>query len=296
MKKQIVLFFMTKKGLDVLSSLIEDKMHENVALVVIGKDNKQYDYSVEIKDLCIKNEIDWILRTSDLIIDDSIVYNYAIAIGWRWMITDIKNLIVFHDSLLPRYRGFAPLVNGLINREKFMGATALWASEKFDAGDIILQKKQIISYPIKIERAIGLMSSLYQSILRELFLMIRNNELLPKIPQDDTKATYSIWRDENDYGIDWKKSSKDILTKINAVGFPYKGAFSILDGKKVRILSANEINDLVIENRDCGKTIFNIDKFPVIICGDGLLQITEAVYDDTQNNIFPLKHFRIRLE
>lgn len=296
MKKQIVLFFMTKKGLDVLSSLINYKMHEYVALVVIGKDNKQYDYSNEIKDLCIENKINWVFRVPDLIIDDLIEYNYAIAIGWRWMISGIKKLIVLHDSLLPKYRGFAPLVNGLINREKFIGATALWASEKFDSGDIIIQKKKEISYPIKIEAAIGFMSSLYQSILKELFLMITNNELLPKIPQDDTKATYSIWRDENDYGIDWRNSSNEILTKINAVGFPYKGAFSILEGRKVRILSANEIDDLVIENRDCGKVIFNIGEFPVIICGVGLLQITEVVYDDTQHSVLPLKIFRIRLE
>ena len=55
------------------------------------------------------------------------------------------------------------------------------------------------------------------------------------------------------------------------------------------------IDDVKIENRDVGKIIFIKDGYPVIVCGKGLLKITEAVYLNDAKSIFPLKKFRIRL-
>jgi methionyl-tRNA formyltransferase len=59
--------------------------------------------------------------------ENEICSDFNIAISWRWMLK-VSNLIVIHDSLLPKYRGFSPLVNMLINGEDTLGVTVLFAT------------------------------------------------------------------------------------------------------------------------------------------------------------------------
>ena len=116
------------------------------------------------------------------------------------------------------------------------------------------------------------MIPLYNKILGKIFNHIKNDTPLPSTPQDDNAATYSVWRDENDYSINWHGSAKSIIQHINSVGEPYNGASSSINGRKVRILDAREVNDVIIENRSPGKIIFLQNKFPVVICGLGLIK------------------------
>jgi methionyl-tRNA formyltransferase len=82
-------------------------------LVIIGKDkNFLNDYSTDIKNYCISNNINFILQNKTI---DNGNVDYSIAIGWRWLIKVDSKLIVFHDSILHRLRGFNPLVTSLIN-------------------------------------------------------------------------------------------------------------------------------------------------------------------------------------
>ena len=86
------------------------------------------------------------------------------AVSWRWMIKHPKNkLIVFHDSILPKYRGFAPLVNMLINGEKEIGVSAIFGADEYDSE--IISEKTTISYPIKIQKPFRLI----MRILKVLF-------------------------------------------------------------------------------------------------------------------------------
>lgn len=291
-KGLVTLYLMTQKGFAVLQEIVGHDLHALVAEVIIGKDkNVSHDFSDEIEELCKQNDIVYHYRKSALVISST----YAIAISWRWLIpTDTINLIVLHDSLLPKYRGFAPLVNQLINREHYIGVTALFASENYDEGDIIAQKKVPVTYPIKIQSAIETIAPLYGSIVCELLEKMNSTQLITATKQDNNEATYSLWRDEKDYWIDWKKSADYIQRLVDAVGFPYKGAHSWMDEQKIIIEKANSIEDVRIENRDVGKVIFLRDKKPVVVCGTGLLQIEEAHYLENKESIFPLKKFRIR--
>ncbi len=129
---------MTKKGWESLKSLIKKNLTYCVKLVVIGKDKSlDDDCAIKIEKLCKEHNIKY---TYDKKIE--CLSQYAIAISWRWLLNlGTTQLIVIHDSLLPKYRGFSPLVNQLINGETKIGATALFASEKYDEGNIIIQKK-----------------------------------------------------------------------------------------------------------------------------------------------------------
>ena len=81
--------------------------------------------------------------------------DFSIAVAWKWLIKQKDILIVLHDSLLPKYRGYLPLVSQLINGEKEIGVTSFFANDKYDEGDIIYSSKIDIKYPITIEQAIN---------------------------------------------------------------------------------------------------------------------------------------------
>jgi len=98
--------------------------------------------------------------------------------------------------------------------------------------------------------------------------------------QNESFASYSIWRDEQDYRIDWNASAEHILSFINSVSFPYKGAFTTLDGKNLRIFDARVVPDLFIVNRTPGKVWKLENQNPTIVCGDGLIQILDCSLED----------------
>lgn len=286
------LYIMNNKGYGVLSEILKHFDGEFVDQVICSRDFKvENDYYEDIINLCKENNVLYTERTEE----KSVKSKYSFAIGWRWLIhKPMGQLIIFHDSLLPKYRGFAPLVSYLISGEERLGVTALFAKEEFDKGEIISQKSVKITYPLKIKKAIEIIIPLYQNIAIEICKKIKSNDEIIGVPQDHSNATYSLWRDENDYRINWFKSAKYIKRFIDAVGYPYKGASVILEGKKARILKAEDVLDVAIHNRDVGKVIFIKDNFPIVVCKEGLLKITEMIDDETKLSLLPLNKFRIR--
>ena len=133
----IVLNLMTEKGYQVLKTITQYR--DIISFVIIGKDdNVTNDFSKEIESTCKNNNIDFYYKGNEPKVDEK---KFIIAVSWRWMITHPANkLIVLHDSLLPKYRGYAPLVNMLINGEKEIGVTAIFGGNEYDKGDIISQK------------------------------------------------------------------------------------------------------------------------------------------------------------
>ncbi len=292
---QITLYLMTLKGFKVLESLINTNNTSLINFVVYGQDKSvQNDYSNEIISLCQSNEIRCYNRKEKTGLP---VSEYSIAISWRWMIdTQSKcTLIVLHDSLLPKYRGFAPLVSCLIKGESKIGVTALLASEEYDKGAIIDQESIPVEYPIKIEKAIKEITTCYSKLVLNIFEVIKNQKKLASKTQNEDEATYSLWRDEEDYKIDWSIDADQIKRFVDAVGYPYKGAFTTIEGRKIRILDVTVIQDVKIENRTPGKLIFYKKDNPIFVCGIGLIQINKAIYDDSKEDVLSLKKFRVRL-
>lgn len=293
--KRVSLFLMSEKGLNCLKELsINTYFLSMIDMVVIGRDkNVRNDFSNDIKLLSDNLNVPSYFRGPEY----TLTSDFIIAISWRWIIPiENSTLITIHDSLLPKYRGFAPLVNQLINGEAKIGATAILSSEEYDKGDILAQESVDIEYPIKISKAISLISKVYGSLIINIFNQIKTHQSLIGKPQNGAEATYSLWRNEDDYHIDWKNTSKQIKRFVDSVGFPYKGAKSLINGKWIRINEVEEIDDVEIVNRDVGKIIFFKDKRPIVVCGSGLIKINEAKYDEGGHSIFPLNKFRLKFE
>jgi methionyl-tRNA formyltransferase len=289
---KVTLFLMTLKGFEVIRAIADNSYLNVIEKVVIGRDNNVInDYSNDIEKICLANKIAYCFNNENYEVNTL----YGIAISWRWIINSGEfNLIVLHDSLLPKYRGFSPLVNMLINGEKKIGVTALFASNEFDKGPIILQKEIPINYPIKIQKAIESICDLYSDVVIELLYNISNEMLIEAKNQDESKASYSLWRDNDDYNINWEFSASKICRFVDSVGYPYDGAKCKINNVVVKIIEAEILEDLKIENRDVGKVLFFEDEFPIIVCGIGLIKINKAVYERTGESIFPMKKFRTR--
>jgi methionyl-tRNA formyltransferase len=287
---KIVFYLMNEKGLYVLTDFLGKYSSTLIEYVVLSIDKHvEKDYYDELSNLCEIYEIKTYQKNSDF----PSFAGYKFAVGWRWIIKDTNKLIVLHDSILPRYRGFAPLVNMLINGENELGVTALFASEEYDKGNIVQNEIINIEYPIKIKTAIEKIAPLYSKLINDIVDLIIQNETISGTPQNEIDATYSIWRDEKDYYIDWSKSSKLIQRTVDSLGFPYSGARTTLNGDAVIIDEVEEYSDLNIENRDIGKVIFLKESCPIIICGEGLIKVNKA-RDLTGKSIIPLKKFRSR--
>ncbi len=288
----VTLFLMTRKGLATLEHIGERYASLITAVVSARDPNVIEDYYEDIQAWCEARNIPFYDRKQTPLPTST----YALAISWRWLIpvTAFEKLIIFHDSLLPKYRGFNPLVTALINGDREIGVTALYAAEEYDRGPIIAQYRTTVTYPIKIQEAIEQISVGYGKLAAEILEQIKRGETPQASPQDDTQASYSLWRDELDYRIDWHWSASKIKRFVDAVGFPYKGAASQIGERLVRILEVSVEPDVVIANRTPGKVIFLRQGKPTVVCGQGLVRIEQMIYDDTQSSALPLKRFRVR--
>lgn len=289
-EKKISLFLMGEKGLAVLEAIVKNKMTELIDCVISDNDANTFDKSnAGIRELCKSSNIQYYNRKDRI----DITTEYIIAIAWRWLIkANNSKIIVLHDSLLPKYRGFAPLVNMLIHREPYIGVTAFFASNEYDRGDIIDQEAVRIEYPIRIVDAIQLISPIYVNISIKIITKIIEHQTLNSSPQNEAEATYSLWRDEEDYNIDWNGSAEEIQQFVYSTGYPYKGACSHINGNKVRILDCEPLPDVHIINRDVGKVLFYQDGLPVVVCRNGLLKIIEMKNDNDDRVI--LSKTRVR--
>lgn len=293
---KIGLFLMGEKGLRILETLAgSDSTYLGLVKWVVGADDKNVtdDHYEDIRSLCRKNEIPHYHR-KDFDCSDKPA-DYAIAAGWRWLIRDLDaELIVLHDSLLPRYRGFNPLVTALIEGDTEIGVTAIEARSEFDSGDIYRQKRLNIEYPVTIGKAISDIAELYGEIVLGLFEDIRNTALFA-YPQDQSEISFSLWRDEEDYRIDWTEDATRIVRMVDAVGEPYLGAATCYDGRLIRILNTETLPDLNIVNRTPGKLLRIRNNKPEVVCGTGLIRITEAVDDATREHVV-FNKLRVRLK
>ncbi len=292
----IGLYLMGQKGLYCLTAIVNSStegIKEKIAFVMAAKDPAVLnDYFEEIQQLAAIYAIPFYERGNSTKTNFNV--DLKIAIGWRWLIRDYSDkLIVFHDSLLPKYRGFNPLVTALIEGDSQIGVTALQASEEFDRGNIVGVKSITVNYPLKIQTAIEKVSELYGQLIIEIIEQSLNGALLGK-PQDESMATYSLWRDEEDYRINWNEKAQKVKRFIDAVGYPYKGAFCFYDGKKIRIRDASVAQEYNVVNRTPGKILFIKENKPYVVCGQDVLVINEAVLDENEE-LISFHKLRVRL-
>ena len=197
------------------------------------------------------------------------------VVGWQYLFSyaDLP-LVVFHDSLLPAYRGFAPTVTALIEGDTTVGVTALVPNEEIDAGTILAQASFQVGRRARIEHVLNRQAELMATLALDL-VERKLKGSLSGVPQNDTGATYSIWRDSDDYKIDWNWDARKIERFVYALGYPYEGARSSLADETMIIRECEALDeDLMFVIRQPGKIWAIVDRCPIVVCGAGMLKIS----------------------
>jgi len=129
-----------------------------------------------------------------------------------------------HASLLPMYRGAAPIAWAILKGERKTGITTMLMDEGMDTGDILMQAEIPIEKEDTGETLQGKLSSLGGRLLMETVERMKTTDLSP-LPQDHSKATYAPPLKKEDGRIDWKKPAEEIDLRVRAFN-PWPGAFT----------------------------------------------------------------------
>ena len=138
-----------------------------------------------------------------------------------------------HASLLPRYRGAAPIAWTILKGEKVTGVTTMVMDEGMDTGDILLQAEVPVSAEDTCQTLHDRLASLGARLLIETLEKMKEGNIRP-IPQDHSKATYAPPLKKEDGHIDWKREAEEIDRRIRAFN-PWPGAFTRWDDRLLRI-------------------------------------------------------------
>ena len=147
--------------------------------------------------------------------------------------------INIHGSLLPKYRGAAPIQWALINGEKETGVTTMLMDTGLDTGDMLLAARVPISDTDTAQSLHDRLSVLSATLLIETVNGLISNTISP-IPQDDDQATLAPMLKKSDGHIDWQKPAAAIDTFIRGMT-PWPGAFTFMGSKRFQIFTAQPV-------------------------------------------------------
>lgn len=144
--------------------------------------------------------------------------------------------INIHASLLPKYRGGAPIQHSIINGDEYTGISIMYMDEKMDSGDVLYQKAIRIKDNDNVGTMFEKLSVLGADMIIDSLPKIISGEIKP-IKQNESEVTYAFNISKEDEKIDFNNSSKDIFNKIRGLN-PFPVGYSLLDGKRVKIFSS----------------------------------------------------------
>jgi len=186
----------------------------------------------------LKNNIEEELYLSKLEPDLIVVVSYGQIIPKNLLKIPIKGFLNVHASLLPRWRGAAPIQRSIINLDKETGISIMKINENLDEGPVCNQYSLKISENMNSDE----LSEKLSLLASEKILDVLDNIYEGKIKftdQDHSKATYAKKIEKIEGKIDWNENADIIIGKINGL-YPYPGAFFLFNGERYKILKAEK--------------------------------------------------------
>ena len=165
-----------------------------------------------------------------------------------------------HASLLPKYRGAAPINWVILNGEKETGVTSMQMSEGLDTGDMLIKKSTEIGENETYEELYARLSDMGGEVLAETIKAIESGDLHPEV-QDDSLSCYSPMIRKEMSALDFSKSAADIHNTIRGVT-----GFAMLEGKRLKVFRS-ELSDKKYPNAENGAVVDT--KSFAVKCGDG---------------------------
>ena len=154
---------------------------------------------------------------------------------------DLKNIIFIniHASLLPKWRGAAPIQRAIMNCDKETGISIMKIEPELDAGPVLMMSKIKIIKNNNYEEMSNKMSSLGAKLILDSLDLIKNNKA-NFVPKENEKATYAKKIKKRESKINWNLEAKSIVAQVNAF-YPNPGSWFNLKGSRIKVIRAIEI-------------------------------------------------------
>jgi len=216
-----------------------------------------------------------ISRIATLQPDLILSFYYRRLLGQALLAIPRLGAINLHGSLLPKYRGRAPVNWVLVNGETHTGVTLHHMTSQADAGAIIAQRVVPIALA---DTALTLFEKVAQAaveLLRDTFPLIKAGRA-PRTPQDPAQATYFGGRTPEDGRIDWGRPALGLYNLVRAVTAPYPGAFTSFGGRKLYVWRARLVPDGTGTRCPPGTIVGAQLGGCLVATGEGLLLLTQV--------------------
>ncbi|OGL53798.1 MAG: methionyl-tRNA formyltransferase [Candidatus Schekmanbacteria bacterium RIFCSPHIGHO2_02_FULL_38_11] len=262
-----------KKGYEILSVITQPDKPKGRGMHITPSPVKQFALKNDIQTMepfKIK-EGRFIDIISGLNPDIIVVVAYGKILPMELLEIPPMGCINLHASLLPKYRGAAPINWAIINGEKETGVTTQKMALKLDSGDILLQEKTEI---LETETAGTLHNRLKiigASLIVSTLSLLERKSINP-IPQDESMVTFAPLLKKEDGLIDWNKSAAAILNLMRGTN-PWPSSYTFLSGKLFKIWKASLVNRS--SDSKTGTITSNRETF-LVQTGDNLLSLEEV--------------------
>lgn len=197
---------------------------------------------------------------------------YGQIVGMELLNSPKYRSINVHGSLLPKYRGGAPIQRSIMNGDEYTGITIMYMEKGMDSGDILSQRCLKIEDTDNNETVFEKMSYLGRDLLLETLPLLIDGKIEP-IKQNEDEVTYAYNILPEEELLDFSKEAKEVFNHIRALS-PQPGAYFLLKGEKIKIFSSL-VSDLT-HNEEVGSIINVSKKGFMIACGNHtVLEILE---------------------
>lgn len=227
-------------------------------------------HSIPVLDPRDVNQPQWIERLRHDAPDFLFSFYYRKLLGNELLQLPKLGALNLHGSLLPKYRGRAPVNWAILNGERETGVTLHYMVEKPDRGDIVAQKAVPIEETDTAHSVYAKLTEAAAQLLRETYPLLCRGHA-PRVPQDHSQATYFGGRRPQDGLIDWQRQARQIYNLVRAVTHPYPGAFTYWRGRQLIVWEAAVSSEAVVEHAP--GTIVSILPAVRVQCGEGLLEV-----------------------
>jgi methionyl-tRNA formyltransferase len=248
----------------------QDDPGENIWFESVARLARAHD--IEVVTPTDPNDKEFVAKMSQISPDFLFSFYYRYMLSPAVLATAMRGAYNMHGSLLPKYRGRVPVNWAVLRGEKYTGATLHEMVEKPDAGRIVDQMEVPI---LPDDRAVDVFRKV--TVAAELVL----DRALPRLldgtvaftTQDLSQGGYFRGRKTDDGRIDWSKGVREVHDLVRAVAPPYPGAFTMLDGTRLRVLRSR-----ILEGKAAvaPPTLRTEGEYLVAQCADGgLLRIID---------------------
>ncbi len=183
-----------------------------------------------------------------------------------------------HGSLLPKYRGAAPIQWTVLNGDKTAGVTTMYMADGVDTGDILLKAETPVGEEETAGELFDRLKELGAELLSKTLEQLQNEGLHPE-PQNDSEATLAPMLSKELAALDWNRPAREIHCLIRGLN-PWPSAYGVLQGKKLKIHRAKV---LPMDSSEEPGTLASFPEGLAVFCGEEALLLTEVQPENSKH-------------